>query len=305
MQSISYQTVLPDESGQRLDNYLIRYLKGVPRSHIYRIIRHGEVRVNQKRAKPCLKLMEADRIRIPPIRIASRSETQQPIGQGLSQFLSHQIIAENDGFIVFNKPAGLAVHGGSGLSLGVIEALRQMRPQASMLELVHRLDKETSGCLLIAKKRSVLTALQALFHDKKITKIYWALVAGHLKRPKTVDAPLLKKIIGENERKVFIHPLGKSSQTTFKPLEHFKTHTLLEALPKTGRTHQIRVHAQSLGYPLIGDDKYNEHAFDLSLPHRLYLHAHSIRFTLNNIAYAFTAPLDDKFTQTLHLLRQI
>lgn len=181
MQTVCYQKIKSEENGQRLDNYLIRVLKGVPKSHIYRIIRSGEVRINKKRAKPSDRLMEGDMIRIPPVKMSDAKVVV--VGQRLDHQLREQILYEDDGLIVLNKPAGIAVHGGSGLSLGVIEALRQMRPETTYMELVHRLDKETSGCLLIAKKKSVLRSIQALLVERKVVKIYWALLQGTWEYP--------------------------------------------------------------------------------------------------------------------------
>jgi 23S rRNA pseudouridine955/2504/2580 synthase len=301
-QGVSYQKISPEEAGQRIDNYLIKILKGVPKSHIYRIIRSGEVRINKKRAQPQDKLLAGDSIRIPPVKTSATKEVI--VSQQLENYLKDQILYEDDGFLVLNKPAGLAVHGGSGLSLGVIEALRKMRPKSAYLELVHRLDKETSGCLLIAKKRSVLRAIQALLVSRQVTKIYWTLLEGHWEHRASypVELALRKNTLASGERVVCVHPEGKPAYTDFRLLENFKTFCLVEARPKTGRTHQIRVHAAAIKHPILGDEKYNQFKNDrggVQLPSRLYLHAREIRFTLNGVKHAFVAALDQKFTEAL------
>lgn len=306
MQTVSYLTISANEDAQRLDNYLIRILKGVPKSHIYRIIRSGEVRVNKKRAKPHDKLSVGDSVRVPPLKTASPKTVL--VGQPLQRILQEQILYEDDGFLVLNKPAGLAVHGGSGLSLGVIEALREMRGDGVYLELVHRLDKDTSGCLLIAKKRSVLRAIQALLVAHQVAKIYWTLSRRVWEHPDfyLVDKPLQKNTLESGERMVCVDAKGKPAYTEFRLLENFKDCCLLEAQPKTGRTHQIRVHAAEIYHPILGDEKYNRLKSALAcaeLPSRLYLHARAIRFTLNGVNHAFVAPLDQKFTKALHALR--
>jgi 23S rRNA pseudouridine955/2504/2580 synthase len=305
--SVRYLTIIPEEDGQRLDNYLLRVLKGVPKSHIYRIIRSGEVRINSKRVKPSDRLVAGDAIRVPPIRTA-QTKVGEP-SPGLSAFLLNNIIFEDERLLVLAKPAGLAVHGGSGLSLGVIEAMRQIRPDLTYLELVHRLDKETSGCLLLAKKRSCLRAIQALLEAREVQKTYWAVVVGAWKgrSPLEVDVPLLKSILQSGERMVFADPAGKSSQTQFKLLENYADACWVEAQPKTGRTHQIRVHAAKIGHPILGDQKYSKVQTlpalrDLKA--RMYLHAHAIQFTLNGKFYHFTADLDATFAQALQVLRK-
>lgn len=306
MQTVSYFTISPNEDGQRLDNYLIKILKGVPKSHVYRIIRSGEVRVNKKRSKPQDKLSAGDSIRVPPVKIASSKTCV--VGRSLEQQLQSQILYEDDGFLVLNKPAGLAVHGGSGLSLGVIEALREIRPETSYLELVHRLDKDTSGCLLIAKKRSALRGIQAALVAREVTKVYWTLSrrVWEYSNCLAVDKPLQKNTLESGERMVCIDANGKPAYTEFRLLENFKDCCLLEAQPKTGRTHQIRVHAAAIHHPILGDEKYNRLKSApacAELPHRLYLHARAIRFTLDGVKHAFVAPLDQKFTEALHALR--
>jgi 23S rRNA pseudouridine955/2504/2580 synthase len=306
MTDVRYIEIQADEEGQRLDNYLLRILKGVPKSHVYRIIRGGEVRVNKKRAKPDTRLIAQDIVRIPPLRFAEAKETF--VGQSLKDRLIRCITYEDEHFLVVNKPSGLAVHGGSGLSFGLIEGFRKIRTDLHYLELVHRLDKETSGCLLLAKKRSVLRALQALFESRKIQKTYWALLAHPWvgKPTALVDVALEKNTLVSGERMVRAYAEGKASQTTFRLLENFRNTCLVEATPKTGRTHQIRVHSTHLGHPIIGDEKYGGTGLAIDLPtmkKRLYLHAHAIQFNLYGKDFAFAAELDHDFAKALKSLR--
>ncbi|MBA2649228.1 MAG: RluA family pseudouridine synthase [Legionella sp.] len=307
MGEVSYKEVAQDEAGQRLDNYLIRILKGVPKSHIYRIIRGGEVRVNKKRAQPSLKLQVLDSIRVPPIRI---SETKDLfVGDALAKRFKECIIFEDSNLLIINKPSGIAVHGGSGLSFGVIEALRKTRQDLPYLELVHRLDKETSGCLLLAKKRSTLRSIQALLEAREVQKTYWALLTGHWAGEKKirVNAALEKNILKSGERLVSINEAGKACETDFKLLENYETSCWMEVRPKTGRTHQIRVHSAHLGHVILGDEKYGSLAKDVegidNKSKKLYLHARSIGFTLNGTSHFFQADVDDQFANTLKQLR--
>ena len=304
--AVRYEIIGPEEEGQRLDNYLLRILKGVPKSHIYRIVRSGEVRINSKRVKPSSRVSAGDSVRIPPIR--STQTEHAVVSESLTECLSHSILYEDDRMLVLSKPAGIAVHGGSGLSLGVIEAMRQIRTDLPYLELVHRLDKETSGCLILAKKRSMLRSIQALLEARTIQKTYWALLEHpwHGKPSVLVDRPLVKSILQSGERMVMVSDEGKCSSTTFKLLGNYEQACWVEAQPKTGRTHQIRVHAAYLGHPIIGDRKYGE---SVTLPvlesikPRMYLHARAIRFTLNGQEYCFEAELDRTFTGALTLLK--
>ncbi|MBN9229949.1 MAG: RNA pseudouridine synthase [Legionella sp. 40-6] len=307
MSEVSYKEINHDEEGQRLDNYLLRILKGVPKSHIYRIIRGGEVRVNKKRAAVGQKLNAGDIIRIPPVRVA---ETRSVfVGDELNARLQASVLYEDERFLVINKPAGIAVHGGSGLSLGVIEALRKIRQDLSYLELVHRLDRDTSGCLLLAKKRSALRAIHALFEERAVQKVYWTIASGHWEHAKklTVRAALEKNILKSGERIVSVHEQGKASETSFKLLENYQEACWLEASPKTGRTHQIRVHCAHLGHPIIGDEKYGALAgVDIGVDnqyYRLFLHARALMFELNGEKFNFQANPDEKFSNTLKQLR--
>lgn len=296
--SVQYLTVTLEEEGQRLDNYLLRVLKGVPRSHIYRIVRGGEVRLNRKRAKPTSRLSVGDQIRIPPLRRPSTESVC--VHADLANFLLASILYEDEQMIVLSKPAGIAVHGGSGLSLGVIEAMRNIRQDLTYLELVHRLDKETSGCLMLAKKRSSLRVLQALLEAKCMHKVYWALLVNPWQGPTSqwVEVALRKSVLKSGERMVMPDETGKQSSTHFKLLENYAHACLVEASPKTGRTHQIRVHAAHMGHPVVGDKKYGH---DEAIPElcrlkqRMYLHARAIRFNLNEKSYYFEAALDEPF----------
>ena len=300
-----------DSDGQRIDNYLLKQLKGVPKSVIYKILRKGEVRVDKRRAKPNYRVSQGEIVRIPPIRQADRGEAQ-PVSQGLKKAIEDSILYEDDGLIVINKPAGLAVHGGSGVSVGLIEVLRELRQPTKFLELVHRLDRDTSGCIMVAKKRSVLKVLHQKLRDEGgIEKCYLALVCGRWKgRQHRIEAPLEKFHLASGERMVRVSRDGKPSLTVFKWREHFANATLVEAYPITGRTHQIRVHAQYAGHPLAGDPKYtteeqNQGFRDRGL-RRLFLHAHSIRvpgLLADGRDFFVEAPLEPSLDVFLRRLR--
>ena len=304
-------TVTDDQDGQRLDNFLKTRLKGVPKSMLYRIIRKGEVRINKKRAKPDTRVQTDDIVRIPPVRMADKDQSEPLVGSRIQNLISDRILFEDDGLIVLNKPSGIAVHGGSGLSFGVIEALRQMRPESTFLELVHRLDRETSGCLMIAKKRSVLKRLHAYLRDGGMDKTYQALVVGRWKgKQHRIDSPLQKFHLASGERVVKVSREGKASLTNFRLLEHLQGATFVEAKPVTGRTHQIRVHTQFSGHPIAGDDKYtsreqNEPFKALGLK-RLFLHAAKIEIpgVDGEKALVIEAPLDDDLVSLLVKLRR-
>ncbi|MBA2651906.1 MAG: RluA family pseudouridine synthase [Tatlockia sp.] len=306
MSDVRYTEISAEEQGQRLDNYLMRILKGVPKSHIYRIIRAGEVRINKKRAQVSSRLVQGDSIRIPPVRVSQGKDIH--VGEKLEKRLRESVIFEDNSLLVINKPAGIAVHGGSGLSLGVIEALRKTRDDLAYLELVHRLDKETSGCLLLAKKRSMLRAIQALLEAREVTKTYWALLANPWQGKKTVvvEVALEKNILKSGERIVVVNKDGKPSQTNFKLLENYQQACWVEASPKTGRTHQIRVHSAYIAHAIVGDEKYGK-PMELdgleAIKSRLYLHARAIQFNLNGENYRFEANLDKSFAETLEKLR--
>ncbi len=276
-------SISEDQSGQRIDNFLMTLLKGVPRSRIYRLLRKGEVRVNKGRIKPEYRLQESDVVRVPPIRIAER--TQNLPGRSLRELLVDNVIFEDKTCLVINKPSGIAVHGGSGINLGIIEALRAMHPDEQRLELVHRLDRDTSGCLLVARNRASLRALQDQMRERAVDKRYLALVKGRWpKNLHQVNAPLRKNTLSSGERVVRPDKEGKQALTRFKVIRQFKTATLVEAKLETGRTHQIRVHCQLVGYPLAGDLKYGDESYDKSLKNfglnRLFLHASELKFSL-------------------------
>lgn len=300
-----------EEEGQRIDNFLLAKLKGVPKSLIYRILRKGEVRVNKGRIKPEYKLQTGDIVRVPPIRVAEKAQ-QAPVSSKLNKVaqLEQQIIFEDDCLLVLNKPSGIAVHGGSGLSFGVIEGLRTLRPEARFLELVHRLDRDTSGILLVAKKRSALRSLHEQLRVKTVQKDYLALVRGQWQsHVKVVQAPLLKNELASGERIVKVSEQGKPSETRFAVEERYTNATLIKASPVTGRTHQIRVHTQYAGHPIALDDKYGDKEFDQQMSelglNRLFLHAASIRFEhpKTGETLRLNAPLDDKMKGILKKLR--
>jgi 23S rRNA pseudouridine955/2504/2580 synthase len=269
-----------EAADQRIDNFLIRHCKGVPRSHVYRILRSGEVRVNSGRVDATYRLQTGDKVRIPPIRIAARQDANRPAPPR-----ELAIAYEDDALLVVDKPSGVAVHGGSGVSFGVIEGLRSSRPQARFLELVHRIDRETSGLLILAKKRSALTALHASMRDGAVQKRYLALVKGVWSRAqgkRDISLPLKKYVTREGERRVSVESDGQEARTIFRLERSFESYTLLSAELKTGRTHQIRVHLAHLGFPIAGDDKYGD--FDLNKLlgreglKRMFLHATSLAF---------------------------
>jgi len=308
---VEYVEISEDNSDQRLDNFLITRLKGVPKSHIYRIVRKGEVRVNKGRVDVKYRLVTGDIVRIPPIRIAERSE-ESYVPQGLQAALQQGILFEDEGFLIVNKPAGFAVHGGSGVSSGIIEGLRLIRPEAHFLELVHRLDKDTSGCLIIAKKRSALRKLHELFRDDQVHKSYQALLSGQWTRKSlVVNAPLLKNINKGGERMVVISSAGKAAETLFKRLKLFRNATLVEASPKTGRTHQIRVHAASMGHPIVGDERYGlddvNKDFKSKGYKRMFLHAETLKFQhpVTGILMSISAPLPAQLANLLKHEEQV
>ncbi|MFM2481122.1 23S rRNA pseudouridine(955/2504/2580) synthase RluC [Celerinatantimonas sp. YJH-8] len=282
--AVRFVTINDDDAEQRIDNFLKRQLKGVPKSLIYRIIRKGEVRVNKKRIKPDYKLTIHDEVRIPPVRV---SEEKPHLNTKLTKIaqLEQNILFEDDVLLILNKPSGLAVHGGSGLSFGAIEGLRALRPEARFLELIHRLDRDTSGVLLIAKKRSCLRELHRQLREKDVQKDYLALVHGLWpKKLNVVDAPLAKNLLSSGERLVKVDAVeGKPSVTRFKLERGLGNMSLIKASPVTGRTHQIRVHCQHSGYSIAGDTKYSSHEQQHEAQQkgieRLFLHAWQIHFT--------------------------
>ncbi|WP_100641094.1 23S rRNA pseudouridine(955/2504/2580) synthase RluC [Alteromonas facilis] len=307
---VQFHEIDEDHQGQRVDNYLLAKLKGVPKSLVYRIVRKGEVRVNKKRVKPEYKLQAGDTLRIPPVR-QSEPNALPSVKLDKVANLESFILYEDDRLMVINKPSGLAVHGGSGLSFGLIEGLRALRPQAKFMELVHRLDRETSGCILVAKKRSALKHLHQQLRDKHVDKRYWALVSGQWPDNRfKVKAPLHKNVLQSGERMVFVNPQGKPSETRYRILSAFEKCTLVEASPITGRTHQIRVHCQHAGHSIACDPKYGDPVFDQHMKSlgldRLFLHARSIAFIhpQTEKQVRFEAPLDAALTQVLAKLEE-
>lgn len=295
----------PENHGQRIDNFLFTRLKGVPKSRLYRALRQGEFRVNKKRISASYKLAVGDVIRIPPLRFAAtqKSPVRLPEGKVLQQ-LQESIIYEDKDFIFLNKPAGIAVHGGSGIHYGVIEGFRQLRPNAKFLELVHRLDRDTTGCLLIAKKSSVLKELHQLLVNRQVEKHYLALLAGQWQGgERRIKAALQKNTLSSGERIVRIQEDGKPAETLFQPLRVFKHATMVLVKPLTGRTHQIRVHAVEAGHPILGDDKYGDKAANKELGvKRLLLHAAALQFKFPTSSenVAICACLDTYFSKILH-----
>ena len=295
----------PERDGQRIDNALVTMLKGVPKSMIYRLLRTGQVRVNGKRAKPDTRLTDGDTLRIPPVRMAERAEGPAP-ASGLLMQVAEAVIFEDKHFLVIDKPSGVASHGGSGVSHGAIELLRAARPKEH-LELVHRLDRDTSGVLVFAKTRVGLTGLQGVIRAGEVTKQYLCLMLGHPSKAKfDVNAPLLKSVLQGGERMVRVADNGKPSLTFFREMDQYPGARLMQATLGTGRTHQIRVHAAHIGHPLAGDPKYgdremNKRFREMGL-HRMFLHASHMSFDLDGRAYSFSAPLPDDLKDFLDTL---
>jgi 23S rRNA pseudouridine955/2504/2580 synthase len=273
--SATWHEVGVEEAGQRVDNYLTKHLKGVPKSHIYRILRSGEVRINSRRVGPDYRVQAGDRLRLPPVRTAKPAATPK---HPPAPRLQASVLYEDDALLVIDKPAGIAVHGGSGISRGVIEQLRLERPEARFMELVHRLDRDTSGVLLLAKRRSALTDLHRQLREGQVRKFYLVLVKGAWRDGKrSVKLPLNKYVLASGERRVSVGDDGQAAHTVFRLQRGWKDYSLLEAELKTGRTHQIRVHLAHLGYPIAGDDKYGDFSLNKQLAKqglkRMFLHA--------------------------------
>jgi len=314
--SVTQAVVSDDEHGQRLDNFLLKVCKGVPKSHVYRIVRSGEIRVNSKRVDVSYRLQAGDVLRIPPIRIAQRKEE---IVAGAEFNVELPIVYEDDALLIVDKPAGIAVHGGSGVSFGVIEALRRQRPQSRFLELAHRLDRETSGILLVGKKRSALTALHDMFREgatgcggRSTDKRYLVLVKGRwMDQVRHVKLPLYKYLLDSGERRVRVSDEGKASHTIFRLRARWKNFSLLEAELRTGRTHQIRVHLAHLGFPIAGDEKYGDFAFNRDVQKvglkRMFLHAWKMQFLhpLSGATMLMEAPLPQNLSAFVRHLSNI
>lgn len=295
---VKHIVVCEDHDGQRIDNFLLLRLKGVPKSHIYRIMRKGEVRVNKKRTTPFYRLKKGDSIRLPPVLLDEKAKLAPPSKKTL-QLFAERILYEDEHFLIINKPSGISVHAGSTVRIGVIEAMRYLYPHTPHLELAHRLDAETSGCLVLAKKKRILRELHELLRQGQVVKIYWALTKGQWKETELkVDLPLHKNYHGDGKHVVAVHHEGKSSLTVFHPLKIGKQASLVEVKLYTGRTHQIRVHAAHQGHPVAGDDRYGDTEFNKWARQqglkRMFLHAHSIDFTLPSLNQHIKviAPLD-------------
>jgi len=310
--SATWHEVGEEGDAQRVDNYLTRLMKGVPKSHIYRILRSGEVRVNSGRVGPDHRLKIGDRLRVPPVRTTVRAALEQPQGQGVIRRLAGRIIHEDDALLVLDKPAGMAVHGGSGVSVGVIEQLRLERPEARFLELVHRLDRETSGILVVAKKRSALTHLHAQLREGAAQKYYLALAKGRWTQGRqSVKLALHKYVQANGERRVRVQEEGQASQTIFRLRQNLPGWSLLEAELKTGRTHQIRVHLAHLGFPIAGDDKYGDFELNRSLAKRglkrMFLHAFRLTLThpVTTRSATYESPLPPDLSTFLDALKEV
>lgn len=302
------QRVTAQESGQRLDNFLLRHTRGVPKTRVYRAIRKGEVRVNRGRAKPEYKVVAGDEIRIPPLSEGIPQSAYKP-SLAWERRIRDSIIHETHDFIAINKPTGLAVHGGSGVRLGLIEALRRLFPAERYMELVHRLDRDTSGLVLVAKNARTLRELHHQLRDDRVDKRYLALVAGKWPAYRaSVAAPLAKHHTASGERIVRVDANGKQAETRFRVLERFANATLLEAKPVTGRTHQIRVHTQHSGHPILGDCKYEtelaRRCCENAPIKRLFLHAQAITFTVASETISLECPLSAELEAVLHFFRQ-
>jgi 23S rRNA pseudouridine955/2504/2580 synthase len=307
-----YLIASTDHIAQRLDNFLFSQVKRLPKSCLYRLLRQGKIKVNQKRCKPSYRLQANDKVTLPTLYLDQAASPPPQPSSHLQALISQAILFENDQFLILNKPHGIAVHGGSGIRLGVIEILRQMRPVHAYLELAHRLDRDTSGCLLIAKKASILKQLHSLLRMGHMEKIYWALVDGQWPSNLIeIQRSLKKNQLYSGERIVKVDPLGKTAVTQFRILKSFSHNTLLEVQPITGRTHQIRVHAQHATYPIAGDEKYGNKTCNQSLRalglKRLFLHAAQIRFKLSpqDPVISTSAPLPTDLQQVLKRLEKI
>ena len=309
--SVKYYTISADEDGQRIDNFLLNKLKGMPKSRVYRILRKGEVRVNKKRVSPSYKLHEGDEVRVPPVFLEEKAK-QAPPSQSTRTLLSERILFEDDNLLIINKPSGMSVHAGSTVRVGVVEALRHLYPKLVNLELAHRLDSETSGCLVLAKRKKILRELHALLREGQVSKIYWALTMGKWTRSqRRVDLPLHKDYRDGGKHVVEVDRDGKSALTVFHPLEVYADASLMEVKLYTGRTHQIRVHAAHQGHPLAGDDRYGDPDFNkLSRQRglkRMFLHARTIEFTLPSLNQhvSVTAPLDPDLEAGIQAFKKV
>ena len=309
--AVERRTITEQDAGQRIDNFLMRHFKTVPRSRVYRLLRKGEVRVNRKRVDAEYRIQAGDEVRLPPVRIEADTQPGRP-SSSLLELIEGAVIFQDRHLLVIDKPAGVAVHGGSGMSFGVIETLRASRPRET-LELVHRLDRDTSGCLLVARDRSTLTALHALIRNGGMHKTHLALVAGSWQLgTKRIDAPLATDNRQHGERHVRVAEAGKDSVSVFKPVQFFGSlATLMEVDIPTGRTHQIRVHASFAGHPLLGDDKYGDRVRNADLKShglkRTFLHAQSVAFDWpgSGVPFHVSAPLPKELAAVLDAITPV
>lgn len=310
--SVRYHEVVPDEAGQRIDNFLLRQLKGLPRSRVYRLLRRGEVRVDGGRARPTRRLRAGEVVRIPPVQQRPSAEQAPQLPGGLERRLRDGVLYEDERLLILDKPSGLAVHGGSTVRVGLVEALRQLRPEQRYLELVHRLDQETSGCLMLAKRRSTLRRLHEQLRQGRVEKRYRALLCGSWQAgsPQTVDAPLERLPGSARDRQVRVSERGRAARSTFWVERRWPEATLVTVRPETGRTHQIRVHARHMGHPIAGDERYGERRSDLASRdcglRRLFLHASGLQLSHpeSGAPISVEAPLDDDLQAVLDRLEE-
>jgi 23S rRNA pseudouridine955/2504/2580 synthase len=305
---VQYVTIEEDYAGQRIDNFLVTKLKGLPKTRLYRLLRKGEVRVNKKRTPPSYRLQTGDIIRLPPMQLEEKPVPTTP-GRRSIEMLTDRVLYEDKGLMIINKPSGIPVHGGSSVSMGVIEILRTMYPKLPHLELAHRLDADTSGCLILAKKRGILKEIHELLRQGQVHKVYLTLTKGHWSKPELkVDASLRKSYMSNGERIVKVDKEGKESLTVFEPIQNFIGASLLEATLHTGRTHQIRVHARHRSHPIAGDEKYGDKDFNKEMRQkglkRLFLHSHLIEFTIPSTGQQISvrAPLEPDLQNCLNNL---
>jgi len=303
-QGVSWATITQNDAGQRIDNYLLRRYKGVPRSHIYRILRRGEVRINKKRVKPAYKLVAGDEVRLPPVRYTPGGTRRPP--DDVIQRVKSRIVYDDNRIMVINKPPGLPVHAGTGFDYGVIDALHQLSHQSDDVFLVHRLDRETSGCLLIARDREAMRYLHQALRNGEIKKYYLALLKGRWGQgPQSVDLPLQRNKMQGGERLVQVDETGKEAHSVFIPVREYRQASLMKVELLTGRTHQIRAHAEALGHPLAGDRQYGDQAFNYEMKSlglkRMFLHALSLSFPHPDDSQVLTIepPLDDDLQMVL------
>ena len=306
-QGVSHEKICAEDAGQRIDNFLLRRFKGVPKSHVYRVLRKGEVRINKKRVKPAYKLIAGDEVRLPPMRYSEKGPRRPP--DEVIERIKARIVYDDDRVMVINKPAGLPVHAGTGYDYGVIDALQQLEKRADSVFLVHRLDRETSGCLLIARDRAAMKYCNEALQQGLVKKFYSTLLKGRWGQgPQTVELPLARNKVQGGERLVQVDESGKAAHSVFTPMREFKQACLMKVELLTGRTHQIRVHAAATGHPLAGDRQYGDTDFNFEMKSlglkRMFLHAQSLAFPHPDDGQLLTIepPLDDDLQDVLDKL---